>query len=640
MAQGDLDAAVAAFQRGDLAAAARLAEPIGSAQSSHLLGLIECRRGDFGAGIAHLRDAAEAEPDNAAHRLMLARALIDAGRASDVLGMDAPARDGRPESLALWHARAEAAHAAGSWPEAVEAWRIVAPARANDWRTWSSFGDALAALAQWRPAVEALRRAVFLNREEASIRVNLAAALGRIGRHADSVTELEAAVRLDPADLESRLTLSRLYSDLGRQRESLAELSRATEMALANAGASADDKASGKTFGISFDKPRAGRELGLLLERTNRLAALRQLLDEACAAGVAKEQFGYLWAAVELKDGDPNEAKRLLVAEGPGEDPVRWHRLLVRIEDKRGDFAAAFEAAVAMNRAVHGYDDWRKRGLTYRTRIREAAARTTPEWGRTLPAAPAGSRASPAFILGFPRSGTTLLDTFLMGHPGVRVLEEVHTLAAGRAVLGPVAGLADCAPDKLAAAREAYFAELDRHVEAGFDGLVVDKMPLNMLALPFIHALFPDAKVIFAQRHPADAVLSGFMQSFVLNDAMASFLDIEDAADLYDAAMDSFMRARAAVPLSIHTLTYEDLVVRAEATLRILVDFLGLDWRDELLDHQATARGRGAIITPSYDQVAAPLTKAPSGRWKRYQEHLAPVLPVLLPWAKRLGYAD
>ena len=74
--------------------------------------------------------------------------------------------------------------------------------------------------------------------------------------------------------------------------------------------------------------------------------------------------------------------------------------------------------------------------------------------------------------------------------------------------------------------------------------------------------------------------------------------------------------------------------------MRPIIDFVDLDWRPELLDHRSTAKARGAISTPSYDQVVEPLNKAPSGRWRRYEKQLAPVLPVLLPWAERLGYAN
>jgi hypothetical protein len=92
--------------------------------------------------------------------------------------------------------------------------------------------------------------------------------------------------------------------------------------------------------------------------------------------------------------------------------------------------------------------------------------------------------------------------------------------------------------------------------------------------------------------------------------------------------------------IRVHTVVYEELVVDAEAVLRPAIEFLGLHWKPELLDHRATAKARGRINTPSYNQVTQPLTRAASGRWRRYEKQLAPVLPVLLPWAERLGYRD
>lgn len=246
----------------------------------------------------------------------------------------------------------------------------------------------------------------------------------------------------------------------------------------------------------------------------------------------------------------------------------------------------------------------------------------------------------PAFLVGFPRSGTTLLDTFLLGHRDITVLEEVRVLDFAAEQIGEVAQLPSASAASLERAREAYFAEMDRHVEPGFSGLVIDKLPLNLLGAPFMEAMFPDTPIIFAQRHPCDAVLSGFIQSFVMNDAMASFLTIEDAADLYDAVMSGWFAIRDAIALNVHTVRYERLVEDPESELRPLVEFLGLEWDPKMLAHTETARERGAIITPSYDQVTEPLSTRPVGRWKRYRKQLAPVLPVLLPWAERLGYSD
>ena len=113
-----------------------------------------------------------------------------------------------------------------------------------------------------------------------------------------------------------------------------------------------------------------------------------------------------------------------------------------------------------------------------------------------------------------------------------------------------------------------------------------------------------------------------------------------DAADLYDVASEIWTRSCAALPLNVHRFVYEEMVDDPEAALRSLIAFLGLEWRCELLDHRATARQRGAIITPSYDQVTEPIHGRSSGRWRRYEEQMRPALPLLLPWAKRLGYAD
>jgi hypothetical protein len=293
-----------------------------------------------------------------------------------------------------------------------------------------------------------------------------------------------------------------------------------------------------------------------------------------------------------------------------------------------------------MNRSVQDFDGWIRKGATYRRRIRDLTGTIAPAWTKRLRTLGPGARRTPAFLVGFPRSGTTLLDTFLMGHRDTEVLEEFNMLRAAESVLGNVARLPDRSPEQLERARRAYFAELDRHVDRDFSGLIIDKLPLNMLGLPVIHSLFPDARIIFAQRHPCDCVLSGFMQSFQLSDAMASFLTIEDSADFYDAAMTLFIASRDALPIALHSLVYEELVADPEAALRPLIDFLGLEWRPELLDHRSTAKARGAIITPSYDQVVQPLSKAPSGRWRRYEKQLGPVLPVLLPWAERLGYTN
>jgi len=104
--------------------------------------------------------------------------------------------------------------------------------------------------------------------------------------------------------------------------------------------------------------------------------------------------------------------------------------------------------------------------------------------------------------------------------------------------------------------------------------------------------------------------------------------------------MSIWTAARESLQLKVHDVVYEDFVADPEAVLRPLVAFLGLEWDDRLLDHQRAARERGTIVTPSYDQVTEPVTNRAVGRWKRYAEQMKPALPILLPWAERLGYRD
>jgi predicted Zn-dependent protease len=642
-----LQDAIAAFQEGALDRARSLAERhvTGGAdpQAFHLLGLIECRTGRIDSGVAWLRRAVDAKPDDLTYRVMLARALVDAGRADEAVLIAQPPAGYSPPELALWHARAEATNAVGKWEAAAEAWGVLASAQPGDWRAWTNRGNALVALQRWPEAVEALRRALELNPAELPLRRAIATALARAGHYQQSADELGRWVEDSPPDINNRIMFARLLADLGREEESNIQLNKAAQLA----GAPAFDESRDVLIAIATDRSEGKldltvlRELAQLLDRTNRSAALDELLSAAESAGIERDRLGYPAAAAALRQGRPEEARRmLLLAQPPKSDPIRWHWLMARIADELGDADGAVAEAEAMNRSVNDLEAWRARGERHLEFVRGLTRGITPEWASGLKTLTADERATPAFLVGFPRSGTTLLDTFLLGHPDTQVLEEVPLMDAAQRVLGDMLDLPNRSGEELQRGRDAYFEELRRHVGGGFSGLVVDKFPLNMLAAPFLYALFPDARIIFAQRHPCDAVLSCFMQGFALNDSMACFLDIRTAAEYYDAAMRLWTRSKEVLPLRVQTLVYEELVADCEATLRPLIDFLGLEWRAELLDHRATARARTGIGTPSYNQVTQPLSTAPTGRWKRYEKHLEPVLPILLPWAERLGYKD
>lgn len=167
---------------------------------------------------------------------------------------------------------------------------------------------------------------------------------------------------------------------------------------------------------------------------------------------------------------------------------------------------------------------------------------------------------------------------------------------------------------------------------------MVDKNPLLMARMALVHRLFPDARVVFVERHPCDSVLSCFMSNFQLNGAMRSFTSIGEAARTYDAVFDYWTRCESLLPLAVHRVRYERMVEDLEAEMRPLLGFLGLPWDPDVLDNRKSAAKREHIRTASYSQVTEPIYRRSKGRWERYRAQLEPILPILAPWAERMGY--
>ena len=248
------------------------------------------------------------------------------------------------------------------------------------------------------------------------------------------------------------------------------------------------------------------------------------------------------------------------------------------------------------------------------------------------------------FLVGFPRSGTTLLNTILHSHAGVTSLEEQPTVyrleSATRQMLGnSLAGVEDLDETQLKTLRDTYRAEVERITGTlATDTQVVDKLPLNLVQAGLIHRVFPDARFVFALRHPCDAVLSCYMRALQMNEGMINCLDLQSTAQLYDRVMTLWFIYRDRLPIDVHTVRYENLVRDLEGTITPCLKFIGLDWDEGVRGYADTAKGDPRIVTPSYNQVTQDLYADASGRWQRYYKYVEPVLPLLMPWAERLGY--
>jgi hypothetical protein len=247
------------------------------------------------------------------------------------------------------------------------------------------------------------------------------------------------------------------------------------------------------------------------------------------------------------------------------------------------------------------------------------------------------------FLLGFPRSGTTLAGQILASHPTVVTLDERTPLEAqNEAYLFPkdsVRTLATLGDKEIADARAAYWTAIAAMRVDVSGKVLIDKLPLNTLKLPLIARLFPEAKILFAVRDPRDVVWSCFRQSFQMNAAMAQFLTLAQTATFYDLVMEVGEAARSKLPLASHFVRYEALVEDLKAEIEAACAFLGIDWREDMRNFAIGAQDR-RIATPSAPQVRRGLYAEGVGQWRAYAPQLQSIMPVLQPWLRRFNYAD
>jgi Flp pilus assembly protein TadD len=253
-----------------------------------------------------------------------------------------------------------------------------------------------------------------------------------------------------------------------------------------------------------------------------------------------------------------------------------------------------------------------------------------------------GKERGHAFLLGFPRSGTTLLEQLLETHPDIVTLGERPILRDAEVAFfsqaGGVTRLAAVVSDLLEPLRMAYWKRVGEFGVDPSGKVFVDKHPLYTIRLPLISKMFPNAKVIFAIRDPRDVVLSGLRRAFSMNPAMYELTTMISAAKYYDTVMSAGKVYFETLPIDMHRLRYEDLVTDFETTSRSLCDFLGVPWTADLENFAETARA-GRISTPSATQVGRGLYAEGIDQWRRYAFALEPVLPILQPWIETFGYA-
>jgi len=252
-----------------------------------------------------------------------------------------------------------------------------------------------------------------------------------------------------------------------------------------------------------------------------------------------------------------------------------------------------------------------------------------------------GGPSTHVFLLGFYRSGTTLLEQVLEAHPGIVTLEEREILAApAERYLTSSAGLGQLdrlSGEALQNARDDYWRTLFRQGLKLRGKVFVDKHPLNTIKLPLIAKLFPEAKILFALRDPRDVILSCYRRHFQVNVAMYELLTLPGAARCYDAVMRLAALVRERPPLQFLECRYEEIVNDFEAAVRAVCAFIGVPYDASMENFSSVVRS-DAIRSPSALQVKRGLYHEGVAQWRPYAAQLDIVAPLLDRWVDRFGY--
>jgi tetratricopeptide (TPR) repeat protein len=459
-------------------------------------------------------------------------------------------------------------------------------------------------------ALELFDRAATLLERPARALALKARSLIALNRRADAIAAAEAAASGNPRDSFTLDTLGVVFSRAGLHERAAPYYERAA--------------AAGGTAGQLYNLGAALQFLGRFVEAR---AAYRKCIGKAPHHARA---WSSLTQITKATDG-ANDIAALSAAyearKDVADDALNLGHALAKAHEDLGDRGAAMSwlgRAKAAKRAQQAYNP------AFDEALFAAAARST-----ALPPAQGQAGAQPIFIVGMPRTGTTLVDRILSSHSTVTSAGELTDFALTMKRMTGTKSTYVLDADTLDAAARIDAEKLGRAYMAsvqstlGIGGRFTDKMPLNFFLAPHILRALPDARVICLRRHPADTVLGNYRQLFATQFSYYAYAyGLETAADYY-VKFDDLMRTFAeSLPQDrFCEVSYEAIVDDLEREARRLLDFCGLTFEPECLAFHENA---APVATASAAQVRQPIYRSALGRWKRYRPGLDPALRVLV----------
>jgi hypothetical protein len=471
-------------------------------------------------------------------------------------------------------------------------------------------------------AIKSFEKSININNKFSEGFGNLGVVYSKINKFEKAIECYEKAIKLDPKNYIFYYNLGNIfkYSDVRKS-----------------------EKYFKKTIELKPDLFSAYNNLFNLYDNTNDNSRFLLLLDIAKANNFNNIYLNFFQGIYEFKVKNYLKAikilKNLKLEVNDYKRLIKKNELLAKSYDFTNNFDLAFDHFKLMNeyssKAYNNFDK-SKYLKTLDNRIKYFNKSNFNKWKLvTLK----NREIDPTFLIGFPRSGTTLLDKILSSHDHIEVIEEKPIVEnfvkfLHKKINSNLSNLENINDTQFHEIRKNYIDNKVKFLK-NKNLLTIDKLPLNIVYVGEIIRFFPNAKFIFAVRNPYDCVLSCYMQNFYLNDAMSNFLNIQDAAKLYDRVMRLWIQYRSNLKIDYHIVKYEDVVFNFDKTILNLFNFLNLEWTEKV---KKFYKNNSIVNTPSYNQVNLPLYTRSIDRYKKYFEKFSKVKTLLDRWSREFGY--
>jgi tetratricopeptide (TPR) repeat protein len=545
------------------------------------LGVALKNRGRLGKAVASYQQAVLLKPDYAEAHSNLGAALRDLGRLDDAVASYREAIACKPDFALAYYNMGNAQQKLGRREDAMTSYRLATEIKPDFVEAHFNLGSALKDLGQFDEAVTSYRKVVELKPDYVEAHKNLGIVLQKCEQLEAAEASFRKALEIDPACIEALLGVSYLYVVNGDTKRA--------EESIQNILAIQPDNSDARLMLAGLKKTRSD--------------------DENLAALLAAKEAA-------LNSNTPMSNQKA----------IQLSFVLGKCFDDLGEHDRAFSHFIEgckLKRATFEYDP--EQMTQFFNDIMRIFNKETIERLR------GGGNLTdlPVFVLGMPRSGTTLTEQIIASHPDVFGAGELSDLnmIAQRHVAGASGGF----PHNIPAINQAYLAAWAADYVAGLQKRaldakhITDKMPANFFFIGLIHLMLPNAKIIHVNRNPVDNCVSCFVQSF--SSGHEYTYDLSELGRYYVDYARLMEHWRKVLPAGAFLdVQYEDIVADQESQARRIIDFCGLTWSDSCIDFHKYNR---PVITASMTQVRQPIYKSSVERWRNYEKFLGPLLDTL-----------